>query len=116
MLVGSHRAVCDLRFLVDGEQLCLGEVLEDVTHAEHDDSVADDQHALAAVLTRNHLGHTAQAKDHIAPALTARWPVVELSKQAPELCLVWELLHDADSGQSIENSKLLFAQPLIDHQ
>ena len=39
----------------------------------------DDQHALAAVLARQHVEHAAQAQDHVAPALAAGRPKIELA-------------------------------------
>src|SRR5204863_4225878 len=116
VLVWSDGTVCDLRLLVDREQLRLSEVLEDVAHAEHDHGVADDQYALAAVLARNHLGYAAQAEYHIAPALTTGWPVIEFSQQAAEFCLVRELLLHADGRQSVEYSEFLLAKSLVDDQ
>ena len=91
-------------------------MLEDVSHAQHHDSVADDQHPLATVLARDHLGGAAQAENDVAPALPAGGTVVELSQQSAEFRLVGKLLFDANGGESIKNSKLLFAKPLIHDQ
>jgi len=42
--------------------------------------------------------------------------VVELSEQTAELGLVGKLVLDADSGKSVEDSELLFAESLVDDQ
>lgn len=116
MLVHRHRAVRDLVLLVDRQQILFGEVLEDVAHTEHDDRVTDDQHSLPAVLARQHLGRAAQPQNHVAPAFSARGPMVELAQQTPELGLVGELFADADGREPVENSEFLFAQPLVDDE
>src|SRR2546423_2924699 len=59
MLVERDRAVGDLLLLVDGQQLGLGQMLDDVAHAQHHDRVADDEYALAAILAREHLRRAA---------------------------------------------------------
>src|SRR5881275_2195532 len=81
-------------------------MLEDVAHAEHDDGVTDDEHALRAVLARDHFRGAPQAKYDVAPAFAAGRSMVELSQQSTELGLVRELLGHADCGKSVHYQRV----------
>src|SRR5665811_1918727 len=116
VLVKTDGTVRDIGFLVNGKQLRFREVLEYVAHAEHDDRVADDENALAAVLTRDHLGRAAQPEDDVAPAFSSGRAVVELAEEAAELGLIGVDVLDPEGGEPVENSKLLFAEPFVDHE
>src|SRR5882672_12021023 len=116
VLVKSHGTVCDLRLLVDGEDFCLSEVLEDIAHAKHDHRVTNDKDALTTVIARYHLGRAAQPQDDIAPALSSGWTVIELSEQAAVLSLLGELLLDSDVSQPVQNSKLFLAESFVDQK
>jgi hypothetical protein len=91
-------------------------VLEYVAHAEHDNRVADDENALAAMFTRDHLGRAAQAENDVAPAFSSGRAVIELAEQAAGLGLVGVDVLDSDGGEPVENAKLLLAKPLVDHE
>jgi len=116
VLVKCDGAIGNLLLFVDREQLGLCQVLDDVAHAENYDGVTDNQHALAAILPRNHLGGAAQAENDIAPALASRRPMIEFAEDTAELGLIGELLLDPYSGQPVEYSKLLLAKSLIDDE
>ena len=61
--------------------------------------------------------HAAQPQDHVAPALAAGWPVVELAEQAPELGLLGcDAARCRAAGQPVEHAELLLAQPLVDDE
>lgn len=116
VLVKGHGTVCDFGLLVNGEDFCLSEVLEDVAHAEHDHRVTNDKDALTTVIAGDHLGRAAQPENDVAPAFSSRWTVIELSEQAAVLGLLGELLLDPDVGEPIENAKLLLAEPFVDEE
>ena len=90
-----------------------GHVLEQVTHAENDDRMADEEHTLAAVLARYHLGCAAQPENHVAPALTTRRTMIEFAEQFAEFRLVGVIGFDADSRESVENPEFLFPKSLV---
>ena len=56
---------------------------------------------------------TAQAQDHVAPALAAGRPMIELAEPAPEPGLLRLVPRDARLGQQIEDTEFLFPQPLV---
>ena len=49
-VVGGDSAVENFGLLVDGENLAFGELVEDLTHAQHDDLMRDDEHALVRIM------------------------------------------------------------------
>src|SRR5688500_12766647 len=112
--VRCHRAVRDFVLAIDPENLLLGHVLDEISHAEDDDRVADEQHPLAAVLARDHLDRAAKTEDDVAPALAAGGPMVKFAEQLAKPGLVGMICFDSDLGQAVENSKFLFAKPLVD--
>ena len=95
------------------EDLLLVEALEQVAQAVDDDLVGDDQHALAPVLARQHVDHAAQAQDHVAPALAAGRPEIELADVRALLGELRVLGADAERRQPVEDAELLLAQPLV---
>src|SRR5512141_3092232 len=114
--VGGHRTVRDFVLAVDSHYLLFGHLLEQIPHAENDDRMSDEKNALAAVLSRDHFRCAAQAQNHVAPALSAGWTMIEFSQEAAIFCLIGVIRFDADLGEPVENSEFLFAQPLIDDQ
>ena len=78
--------------------------------------MAYDQHALAAMLTGDGVDDVAGPQDHVAPALPAGGPVVELADPGPELCLLGVALLDAELGEAVEHAELPLAEALVDHQ
>src|SRR4051812_24114935 len=78
--------------------------------------MADDEHALAAVLTRDHFHRAPQPENHVAPALAPGRTMIEFSKKTPEFCLLRMALADADASKAIEYSEFLLAQPLVNHE
>ena len=94
--------------------VCLVELLEDVAEAQHDDLVADDQHAPVAIMEVDRVEHRAQAQDHVGPALAARRPVVEFAEPPAVRGFFREALADPERGQPVEDSELALAQALID--
>src|SRR5712671_5004608 len=116
MLVECNRTVGNLLLLVDRQQLCLRQMLEDVAHAEDYDGVTDNEHALAAIFAGKHLSRAAEAKNDIAPTLPSRRPVIELAEESAELGLIRELILDAGRGEPVEYSELLLPEPLVDDQ
>ena len=61
---------------------CLVELLEDVAEAQHDDLVADDQHAPVAIMEVDRVEHRPQPQDDVGPALAAGRAVVEFAEPA----------------------------------
>ena len=112
----GDRAVRDIAFGVDRQDLLLRHGLEKIAQAEHDDLVADDQHAAAAVVQGDRVERAAQAQDDVAPALAAGRPVVELAEEAAELGLVGMMPLDAGAGEPVEDAELLLAQALVDDE
>ncbi len=113
-IVGADAAVEHVGLLVDGEDLMFVEFLEDVAEAQHDDLVANDQHAPVAIMQVDRVEHRAKAQDHVRPALAARRPVIEFTQQPPVRGFLRELGADAGGGQPVENPELALAQPLVD--
>ena len=70
-LIGADAAVEHVGLLVDGQDLRLVQLLEDVAHAQHHDLVADDQHAAVAIMQVDGVHHRAQPQDDVGPALAA---------------------------------------------
>ena len=91
-------------------------MLHYVSHAEHDNSVANDQYALTVVLARKHLRGAAQPQNDVAPAFSTRRTMIKLAEQAAELSLIGEVLSDSNCGQPIQNSELFLAEPLVDDE
>lgn len=98
MNVGRDRTVGDFILAVDSEDLLFGHVLEQVAHAENDDRMSNEKNALAAVLTRDHFGCAAKAQNHVAPALSAGWTMIEFAEEATVFCLIGVIGFDADLG------------------
>ena len=93
----------------------LVEPLEQVAQAVDDHLVGDDQHAVAAVLARQHVEQAAQAQDHVAPALAAGRAEVELADVQALLGELGVLGADAERRQPVEDAELLLAQALVAH-
>ena len=69
-LVAGERGVGHLQFLVDLEQLLLGELLEDVPEDHHDGLVGDDEQPLAVVAEPLGRQEAADPQGDVGPALS----------------------------------------------
>ena len=78
--------------------------------------MGDDEHLLAAVLPADGVEDAPHPQPHVAPALAARRPVVELADPGPGLGLVGEALRDAGVGEPVEDPELPLPQPLVDRR
>src|SRR4051812_47574988 len=76
--------------------------------------MGDDEHPVAAMMQADRVKQTPQTQDGVAPTLAAGRPVIELAEQATKFRLFWKLRLDPDTGEPVEDAKLLFAQTLVD--
>ena len=113
-LVRGDAAIEHLGLLVDAEDRRLVELLEDVAEAQHDDLVADDQHAPVAIMQVDGVEHRAQAQDHVGPALAAGRAMIEFAEPAAVRGFLGKALADAERGQPVEDPELALAQALVD--
>ena len=75
----------------------LGQLLEDVAHAQHDDLVGDDDDALVGIMEVDRVERRAQAQDDVGPALAAGRAVVEFAHLGAVRGFLGILLADADA-------------------
>jgi hypothetical protein len=99
---------------VDLQDLLFGHVLEKVAKAQDNHLMSHNQHPATTMVKRNGIERTAQAQDHVAPALPTGRSVVELAEKLAELGLVGMKLLDARAGEAVEDAELLLAQAFID--
>jgi cation diffusion facilitator family transporter len=112
-IVGD-RAIRDVALPVNLQDARFVERFEDVAHAQHDDLMREDHHALAGIMKRDRVEDGAEAQDDVAPALAAWRTMIEFAKQAPKLCLFGKDVGDAGRCQPIEDAELLLAQPFVE--
>lgn len=109
-------AVCDISLRVDGEDACLVQSFQKITHAQNDDLMRHDQHASPSVMQTDGVEHAPQPKDDVAPAFSRRRPEVKFSDQLPRGRQFGMPLFDAELRQPIEDPEFLLAQAFVDHQ
>ena len=113
-IIGANAAVEDLGLLVDGEDLRLVQLLEDVAHAQDDDLVADDQDAAVAIVQVDGVHHRPQAEDDVGPAFAARSAVIEFAEHGAVGRFLRIFVADTNGRQAVEHAELALAQALVD--
>src|SRR3546814_898288 len=87
---------------VDGENLRFIHLFNDVAQTQHDHLMRKDHHATSGIMKRNRVQDRPQPENHVAPALTARWPMVEFAEKLPEPGLIGKDVVYACKGKAIE--------------
>src|SRR4051794_38861162 len=54
-----------------------------------------------------------QSKDDVTPALSARWPIIELSEELARFRLFRMTLGDSLAGQSVKHAELFLPKPFV---
>src|SRR3546814_19182490 len=72
-----------------------------------------DHHATSGIMKRNRVQDRPQPENHVAPALTARWPMVEFAEKLPEPGLIGKDVVYACKGKAIEYTEFLLPQALV---
>src|SRR3546814_11492884 len=73
---------------VDGENLRFIHLFNDVEQTPHDHLMRKDHHATSGLMKRNRVQARPQSQNQGAPALSARWPVVQSPEKLQEPSLV----------------------------
>src|SRR5689334_3244483 len=111
--VRSDGTVGYLFLFIDSQNLLFRHSLQQITKAVDGDLVGEDEYALAAVVAREGVNHTAEAQDDVAPAFAPWRPVIELAERRARFSQIRIFLLYAEASQTIKNAKLLFAQALV---
>src|SRR3546814_15274756 len=72
-----------------------------------------EHHATSGIMKRNRVQDRPQPENHVAPALTARWPMVEFAEKLPEPGLIGKDVVYACKGKAIEYTEFLLPQALV---
>src|SRR3546814_21169028 len=95
---------------VDGENLRFIHLFNEVAQTQHDHLMRKDHHATSGIMKRNRVQDRPQPENHVAPALTARWPMVEFAEKLPEPGLIGKAVVYACHGKAIEYTEFLLPQ------
>jgi hypothetical protein len=72
-----------------------------------------DENPPSAVMKADGVERTSQPQDNVAPTLTPRRTVVELSEETPEFCLFRVELSNSSTRETVQYAKLFLSQPFV---